>query len=69
MNKTGIKKLEFLKKAVYTISNIPVTPLSLRANAHFGRVFCFIEHIHRVSAKKQAKFGGFSFLEGCYGKV
>ncbi|NQY73921.1 MAG: hypothetical protein HRT90_04070 [Candidatus Margulisbacteria bacterium] len=25
----------------YTICNIPVTPLNLRINAHFGRVFPF----------------------------
>lgn len=69
MIKRKIKELAFLKKIGYIIVNIPATPPSRKANAHFGRVFSFIEHIHRVSANRHAKFGGFSFLWGCYGKI
>ena len=29
----------------YTSINIPATPLDLRANAHFGRVFIFIQEV------------------------
>lgn len=36
------KKLELVKCIRYIIVNIPATPLSFRANAHFGRVFSFI---------------------------
>jgi hypothetical protein len=70
MKKRKLKNLDFITKIGYIINNIPATPLNLRANAHFGRVFSFIKHIiHRASVLQQAKSGGFSFLEGCYGKI
>ena len=64
-----IKELAFAKNVGYTMVNIPATPPKLRLSAHFGRVFPFIKHIHRAFAERQAKFGGFSFLWGCYGKI
>ena len=36
------KKLAFFSWIRYIISNTPVTPLSFRVNAHFGRVFSFM---------------------------
>ena len=69
MVKRKIKGLAFTEKIGYIMVNIPATPLSRKANAHFGRVFPFIKHIHRASAERHAKFGGFSFLWGCYGKI
>ena len=62
----GFEELGFW---AYSVINIPATPLGFRIDAHFGRVFSFIEHIHRASAERHAKFGGFSFLWGCYGKI
>lgn len=67
--KKEIKRLDFIKNVGYTISNILATPPKLRFSAHFGRVFSFVEHTRRASAVMQAKFGGFSFLVGCYGKI
>ena len=64
-----INELAFAEKIGYIMVNIPATPPKLRLSAHFGRVFPFIEHIHRASAEKYAKFGGSSFLWGCYGKI
>ena len=64
-----IKGLAFAEKIGYIMVNIPATPPKLRLSAHFGRVFPFIEHIHRAFAERQAKSGGFSFLWGCYGKI
>lgn len=69
MVKRKIKELAFAKNVGYTMINIPATPPKLRLSAHFGRVFPFIEHIHRASAERRAKSGGFSFLWGCYGKI
>ena len=37
------KLLAFFQKLRYSLNDIPVTPLSLRANAHFGRVFLLLE--------------------------
>jgi hypothetical protein len=42
MLKKIIKKLVFFIRIRYTAINIPVTPLDLRVNAHFGRVFSFL---------------------------
>lgn len=42
MKEKTIKKLELVKYMRYTMFNIPATPLSFQANAHFGRVFSFI---------------------------
>ena len=69
MVKRKIKGLAFAEKIGYIMVNIPATPPKLRLSAHFGRVFPFIKHIHRASAERHAKFGGFSFLWGCYGKI
>ncbi|MBL7131152.1 MAG: hypothetical protein ISS45_07105 [Candidatus Omnitrophica bacterium] len=46
MKEKVIKKLDLVKKFRYAIFNIPATPLSFRANAHFGRVFSFILEYH-----------------------
>ena len=40
------KVLAFLPRMGHILSNIPATPLSLRANAHFGRVFSFMRHFY-----------------------
>jgi len=63
------KALDFFNKIGYSLINTPATPLSLRVNAHFGRVFSFIEHTHRASVERQAKVGGFLLSEGHYGIV
>ena len=39
MNENNKKVLAFFLQVRYILINIPVTPLSLWANAHFGRVF------------------------------
>ena len=60
MDKSGIlfnkqdlreEKLDILRGPSYIINNKPATPLSLRANAHLGRVFFYI------SPKKEGRYG------------
>lgn len=69
MIKGKIIRLAFLREIGYIMFNIPATPPKLRLSAHFGRVFPFIEQNHRASTERHAKFGGFSFLWGCYGNI
>ena len=63
------KKLEYFKKKSYIICKIPVTPLSFRANAHFGRVFSFIRLFYIKFSLRQANFNRFFLLWVYYGKI
>jgi len=64
-----IKALDSGNKIGYISVNTPATPLSLRVNAHFGRVFSFIEQTRRASAEKASVIRRVFDFRGRYGRI